>query len=101
MPLLPFACIFFYSAFHMLVIRNVVKDWSSKECHRGESTWSFPVLGSVVSYEWTYGVCEQVALKTSEISLRITPYAVCSTISARCMPVQELTIASRSDRDFC
>ncbi len=66
-PLLPFAFIFSYSAFHMLVIRNVVKEWPSAECHRGESTWSFPVIGSMVSYEWTYGTCEQVALDRREI----------------------------------
>ena len=62
-PLMPFAFICFYSAFHMLALRNVVKEWPSAECHRGESTWSLSMLGSMVSYEWTYGTCKQVPLK--------------------------------------
>ena len=59
-PIFLLAVIMCASAFQALVFQRLVQEWSPKECHKGGSTWSLPLLGTVVYYTWTYGDCEQV-----------------------------------------
>ena len=66
-PFFLFEAIMCASAYQTLIFLRVDKEWSPKDCHQGGSTWSLPLLGTVVyNISWTYGDCEQVAIRWHE-----------------------------------